>query len=227
MKTLYKAFMGMLLAGLLLGCSGDPIRIPNTTDQPFDKAKGRKISAWAAGINAFIPPFPYPNSWLTSRQARAYEALLKQAGGDYVTDVIVTERWNWVAFLGTIAKTKIEATAYPKLSPKLSFDTTMNLNKADAATMVCIWRKQQQLILGAFWVIDSSPPVVRYPNIVIVRESSQMSDKLGLKPGAAYLRKEPDKYKFLEFVDLNMDDEALALRFGVSVPKTETPSQSR
>jgi len=99
--------------------------------------------------------------------------------------------------------------AYPK-SPVASAPIKVNT--------VCIWGKKTMQILGEILYLNLSPNP-RYPNVVIVRESSPKSERLSLKVGAAYLSKEPDKYEFLQDVDLSLTDEALAERFGVSLRK--------
>lgn len=99
------------LALSLLGCSGHPIKIPNTTDHAVDKSRGRPISAEAGGFQLFL--FIPIN--INSRQLRAYEALKRQAGNDFISDVKVRESWYW-AMVGTIHWTQLQAMAYPKLS---------------------------------------------------------------------------------------------------------------
>jgi len=44
----------------------------------------------------------------------AYDDLRAQAGDDLIADVKVTESWTW-AFAGTIYRTTLDATAYPKV----------------------------------------------------------------------------------------------------------------
>jgi hypothetical protein len=106
--------VGFAAATLLLAaCSGTPVRLGTPSDQVdtanVDFSNGRKISASASGFQLLL--------WIpisvNDRQARAYQSLLNQAPGDYITDVKIDESWTY-AFVGTIYKTTIEATAYPK-----------------------------------------------------------------------------------------------------------------
>ena len=92
-----------------VGCAGTPVKVGSTIGQDFDASKGRSISASASGFQLFLL-IPIK---VNSRQARAYEALLAKAGGDYITDIKVQESWTY-AFVGTVYTTTITATAYPK-----------------------------------------------------------------------------------------------------------------
>jgi len=108
MKTL-KVLTLLLMFGLV-GCSGVPVKF-NTIEKSagVDQSKGRKISASAAGFQLllFIPIS------INSRLQRAHQALLAEAGADQIADVKVTESWTW-AFVGTVYRTTLDATAYPK-----------------------------------------------------------------------------------------------------------------
>ena len=103
---------GIAVIGLLLvGCSGTPLRLANTNQYigqgDIDVSTGRNIKGTGTGFQLllFIPIS------INDRQERAYEALLAQAGGDYVTNVAINESWTW-AFVGTVYKTTLTATAY-------------------------------------------------------------------------------------------------------------------
>jgi len=100
----------ILVMTLNIGCAGQPLNINTTLNQEYDKSKGRTISITANSFQLFllIPIM------VNSRQARAYDALMKEAGNDYVTDIKIREEWQY-ALVGTIYKTTIEATAYPRL----------------------------------------------------------------------------------------------------------------
>ena len=108
MKTL-KA-LTLLLVFSLVGCSGAPVKF-NTIEKSgnVDQSKGRKISASASGFQLllFIPIS------INSRLETAYQNLQAQAGGDQIADIKVTESWTY-AFVGTVYRTTLEATAYPK-----------------------------------------------------------------------------------------------------------------
>jgi hypothetical protein len=54
---------------------------------------------------------------INGRQARAYQYLLMNAGGDYITDVKVKESWVY-GFVGTAYCTELEATVYPYMTEK-------------------------------------------------------------------------------------------------------------
>lgn len=115
MKTIkYCTAAGLAIAALLLAaCTGTPVKTGAANQQidiaNVDFSKGRKISAAASGFQLllFIPIN------INDRQERAFQTLLGQAGGDYVTDIKVDESWTY-AFVGTVYKTTIEAMAYPQ-----------------------------------------------------------------------------------------------------------------
>ena len=103
---------GIAVIGLLLvGCSGTPIKLANTNQYlgqgDIDVSTERNIKGTGTGFQLllFIPIS------INGRQERAYEELLAQAGGDYVTNVAINESWTW-AFVGTVYKTTLTATAY-------------------------------------------------------------------------------------------------------------------
>jgi hypothetical protein len=115
MKTLRfaKPVATAWLAGLLLaGCQGVPLDLSKRTvadRAQVDPHKGRRISGEATGFQLmlFIPIA------INGRYQNAYENLLQQAGDDLLSDITVTESWQW-AFVGTMYRTKIDATAYPR-----------------------------------------------------------------------------------------------------------------
>ncbi len=113
-KPLSAALALHILAGTLLACSGDPMRINSVTDQAeIDKSQGRKITAKAAGFQLLLV-IPI---MVNSRHERAWQALLEKAGNDAITDVRITERWVY-AYVGTSYTTILEATVYPKVAKK-------------------------------------------------------------------------------------------------------------
>lgn len=127
MKTMRHAInpvAAALLAGLVLaGCQGMPVDLSKQTvtdRSQIDPYKGRRISAEATGFQLllFIPIA------INGRYTNAYENLLQQAGGDLLSDITVTESWQW-GFVGTMYTTKIEATAYPRktATPAATGDT--------------------------------------------------------------------------------------------------------
>jgi hypothetical protein len=100
-----------VLGWLLVGCSGTPVRLGSanqyTGPGDIDATTGRNIKASASGFQLllFIPIN------INDRQERAFQLLQAQAGGDYVTNIAVDESWIW-AFVGTVHKTTMTATAY-------------------------------------------------------------------------------------------------------------------
>lgn len=117
MKTISRfTTAGIAVVSLLLaGCSGAPINTGEanqyTGSANIDTYRGRKISATASGFQLllFIPIS------VNSRQERAWNQLLAQAGGDYVTNIKINESWTY-GFVGTVYRTTLEATAYPRIS---------------------------------------------------------------------------------------------------------------
>jgi len=115
MKTITRfTTTGLAIASLLLAaCSGTPIKTGAANEQidiaSVDFSKGRKITASAAGFQLLLL---IPIN-INDRHERAFQTLLGQAGGDYVTDIKIDESWTY-AFVGTVYKTTIEAMAYPK-----------------------------------------------------------------------------------------------------------------
>lgn len=102
-----------VLAGLLLsGCQGVPIDLAKraaSDRSQIDPQKGRRISGEATGFQLLLL-IPIA---INGRYRNAYENLLREAGDDLISDITVTESWQW-AFVGTLYTTKIEATAYPR-----------------------------------------------------------------------------------------------------------------
>lgn len=102
-----------LLAGALLaGCQGVPLDLSKrtVTDRAqVDAYKGRRISGEATGFQLFL----FIPIAINGRYQNAYQNLLQQAGDDLLSDITVTESWQW-ALVGTMYTTKIEATAYPR-----------------------------------------------------------------------------------------------------------------
>ena len=113
MKARRRIMVGICLITLgCINCSGRPIKLicvnqcSNMANVDF--SKGRTISSTAFGLQLFL----FIPIAINSRHARAWHALLAQAGADYVTDVKIKEDWTW-AYVGTVHSTTIEATAYP------------------------------------------------------------------------------------------------------------------
>lgn len=115
MKTVTRfTTVGIAVASILLAaCSGTPIKT-GVANQKIDTAnvdfsKGRKISGSASGFQLLLL---IPIN-INVRHKLAFQTLLDQAGGDYVTDIKIDESWTY-ALVGTVYKTTIEAMAYPQ-----------------------------------------------------------------------------------------------------------------
>jgi hypothetical protein len=100
-----------LLAGVLISaCSGALVQLGQHTDQKYDSTRWRRISAEACGFQLFL----FIPIATNGRAERAYEALMKRAGDDYVADIQVQESWTY-GVVGTAYCTTLEAKAYPRI----------------------------------------------------------------------------------------------------------------
>lgn len=110
-KQLLSVAIIAMLSMWLTGCTGQPITFKSVDPKSYAdvKDKGRTITASASGFQLFLV-IPIG---INTRHAKAYDNLLKQANGDYITDVKIEESWTY-AFVGTSYRTTITATAYPK-----------------------------------------------------------------------------------------------------------------
>lgn len=128
MKTVFRDFMVVVALSSLIGCSGVPVHIPNVPDHAVDWSRSRHLVAGARGFQLLFIPI-----MTNSRHERAYQALLKEADGDFITDTKVQEFW-WYAYIGTIYSTTMEATAYPRLKRPLPVsETSEPPREADAS----------------------------------------------------------------------------------------------
>ncbi len=106
--------LGLAITSLLLAsCSGTPIKTQRANQHiettNIDFSKGREISASASGFQLLLL---IPIN-INNRHKRAFDILLGQSHGDYVTDFKIDESWTY-ALVGTVYKTTIEAMAYPQ-----------------------------------------------------------------------------------------------------------------
>ena len=111
-----KYLAALAASALLAGCVGVPVNFAerSVTDRgQVDLAQGKKITARASGFQLLLL-IPIR---INARQSNAYEELLAQAGDSVLSDITITESWQY-AFVGTIYTTTIEATAYPRLATK-------------------------------------------------------------------------------------------------------------
>ncbi len=91
---------------LLAGCAGKPVQLGSRVTGSVPAGESRTISAEACGFQLlmFIPIA------LNGRLEAAYSALEAKAGGDFITDVEVQERWIY-GFVGTSYCTELRAKA--------------------------------------------------------------------------------------------------------------------
>jgi hypothetical protein len=107
MKQLTQRLLAVLVClGLLVGCAGTPVQLGSRIDGPLPNGESRTISAESCGFQLFLLIPIAVNGRLES----AYEALQEQAGGDFITDVEVQERWGY-RFVGTTYCTELRAKA--------------------------------------------------------------------------------------------------------------------
>lgn len=91
---------------LLAGCAGTPVQLGSRVTGAVPTGESRTISAEACGFQLllFIPIA------VNGRLEAAYSALEAKAGGDFITDVEVQERWTY-GFVGTSYCTELRAKA--------------------------------------------------------------------------------------------------------------------
>lgn len=106
MKTLFKFVIAIGVALAIAGCAGTPVKLGTQSSTPVPKGTAREISSEACGTQLllFIPIM------INGRLDRAYRELEAQAGGDYITDVQMQERWTYI-FVGTNYCTALHAKA--------------------------------------------------------------------------------------------------------------------
>ncbi len=117
MKVMQNFLMPLIVLVIfsLIGCAGKPVKVGLSSQQvesaDIDYSQGRSISATASGFQLllFIPIS------VNDRHARAYKVLQEKAGNDYISEVKIQESWTY-AFVGTIYRTTLEATVYPRIS---------------------------------------------------------------------------------------------------------------
>ena len=108
-----KAVLITLLAGILaVGCAGSHVDFPRAPDQPIDRSAGHPISAEASGFQLLL--------WIpigvNERHEKAWQQLRRQAPNQFITDIKVQDSWTY-ALIGTIYTVRMEAIAYPYVSP--------------------------------------------------------------------------------------------------------------
>jgi hypothetical protein len=93
------------------GCRGVPVHIDNAVPPDIDRSAGRTIEGDAYGFQ-FVLLIP---AGVNTRHERAWQEILDQAHGDYVTNVQLKEGWYY-GIIGTLYHTTFRATAYPRRS---------------------------------------------------------------------------------------------------------------
>ena len=111
-KNLGGAVVSALIV-LLAGCAAQPFHVPMPEHVQYDASRGRELWQRSCGfmLGGAIPIL------MSDRYQRGYDALVKQANGDYVTDIKVQEALRY-AFVGWRYCLNFEATAYPRISPE-------------------------------------------------------------------------------------------------------------
>jgi hypothetical protein len=103
MKSRLALVLGL---SILTACTGMPVALGTRTATAVPQGAARAVSAQGCGFQLLLL-IPIE---VNSRQERAYQALVAAAGGDYLTDIQVKERWTY-AFVGTRYCTILEANA--------------------------------------------------------------------------------------------------------------------
>jgi hypothetical protein len=91
---------------LLAGCAGTPVQLGSRVSGAVPTGESRMISAEACGFQLLLL-IPIA---VNGRLEAAYSALEAKAGGDFITDVEVQERWAY-GFVGTSYCTELRAKA--------------------------------------------------------------------------------------------------------------------
>ena len=91
---------------LMAGCAGKPVQLGSPVAGAAPTGESRTISAEACGFQLFL----FIPIGVNGRLAAAYSELEAKAGGDFITDVEVQERWTY-GFVGTSYCTELRAKA--------------------------------------------------------------------------------------------------------------------
>lgn len=106
MRTITLLSGSALLAAILTACAGAPVNLGPHPYAPPPAGNVRQVQAKACGFQLLLL-IPIA---INDRQERAYNTVLAQAGGDYVTDVAWKDEWFY-GLVGTGYCTTITATA--------------------------------------------------------------------------------------------------------------------
>ena len=97
------------LAMCSLACASGSIQLGSPVSENYDTSRSRVIETGACGF-MLLALIPFR---VASSLERAHADLLKQARGDYVTNIRIGTHWIY-AFVGTVHCTDIEGTAYSR-----------------------------------------------------------------------------------------------------------------
>lgn len=106
MRKTIRIVAAAIALAIIAGCSGVPVALGTRSSVPMPNGAARTITAEACGFQLFLL---IPIS-INGRMERAYQDLEQQAGGDFITDVEVQERWVY-GFVGTSYCTALQAKA--------------------------------------------------------------------------------------------------------------------
>ena len=106
MNVVYRNLLAVAVAGLLAGCAGIPAAVGTRVNGPPPAGTEREITGGACGFQLFL--FIPIN--VNNRLERANQQLELAAGGDFITEVQIQERWIY-AFVGTVYCTDLQAKA--------------------------------------------------------------------------------------------------------------------
>jgi len=113
MDNFLKLIISLTIFAIIAGCSGRPIILSEHNKhiklEDVDLTRGKTVSGSASGFQLLLL---IPIS-INDRHERAFQVVRGQAGSDYITDVKIKDSWTY-ALVGTVYKTTIEATAFPR-----------------------------------------------------------------------------------------------------------------
>lgn len=105
-KLTQRIMLAAASLAVLAGCAGTPVQLGSRVAGAVPSGESRTISAEACGFQLFL----FIPIAVNGRLAAAYSALEAKAGGDFITDVEVQERWTY-GFVGTSYCTELRAKA--------------------------------------------------------------------------------------------------------------------
>ena len=99
-----------LAATAAFGCHSVPVTYKTPAAGSYDVTAGKHVSSSACGVQ-LSDVIPIGTN---DRQARAYEALQRNAPSSVLTGIKQQERWYYI-YVGELLCTSLTATAYPTL----------------------------------------------------------------------------------------------------------------